>query len=356
MLEIPTEHGAFQIAVIRVPTFYTDFEGRASGDQNFKSTTRDVRRILGELSKQEIDGILIDLRGNGGGSLAEATELTGLFIASGPVVQVRDSSGRINVNDDPDPTISYSGPLAVMVDRHSASASEIFAGAMQDYHRAVVIGEPTFGKGTVQRLIDLNRFSQADNSNLGQLKFTIAQFFRINGESTQHRGVIPDIIFPTAIDAQEQGERSLENAIPWDSVRPANYSIGGVSEKTIRAARKIHKSRISDHPGFGYLVGEVEAVMQAREREKISLLESERREARAMSEMNTLERLNRYRHSQGLPVLASLEEQQSTASRSPSENTDADNILREEASRILTDIIVMSRGEPLITLRDEDLR
>ena len=353
ILETTTEYGVFNIGVINVPTFYTDFEGREKGDKNFRSTTRDVRKILNDLSTKKIDGIVIDLRGNGGGSLAEATELTGLFIRSGPVVQVRDSSGRININDDPDPAIAYSGPLAVMVDRNSASASEIFAGAMQDYHRAVIIGEPTFGKGTVQRLVDLNRFARFKGGDLGQLKFTIAQFFRINGESTQHRGVVPDIVFPTAIDSQEQGERSLDNALPWASVRPANYSIGGINKKAVEAARKNHQHRIGQDPGFVYLVGEAEAIRQARQQDKVSLLESERREARENNVNSSLERLNNYRRSQGLPELGSLDEQRNPASRSPSENTDEDNILRREASWILADIIALTRDERLLTLHGE---
>ena len=353
ILETTTDYGTFSIGLVNVPTFYTDFEGREKGDKNFRSTTRDVRKILDDLSTQEIDGIVIDLRGNGGGSLAEATELTGLFIRSGPVVQVRDSSGRININDDPDPGIAYSGPLAVMVDRNSASASEIFAGAMQDYHRAVIIGEPTFGKGTVQRLVDLNRFARFKGGDLGQLKFTIAQFFRINGESTQHRGVVPDIVFPTAIDTQDQGERSLDNALPWASVRPANYSIGGINKKAVEAARKNHQVRISQDPGFVYLVGEAEAIKTARQQETISLLETERRKAREDNVSNALERLNHYRRSQGLDEFDSLDDQRNPASRSPNENTDEDNILRREASLILAEIIAMSRDERLLTLHEQ---
>lgn len=355
-LEAKTDYGVFNIAVIDVPTFYTDFEGRERGDKNFRSTTRDVRKILADLAADAIDGIIIDLRGNGGGSLAEATELTGLFINSGPVVQVRDSSGRININEDPDPEISYSGPLAVMVDRNSASASEIFAGAMQDYNRAVIIGEPTFGKGTVQRLVDLNRFAKFDGENLGQLKFTIAQFFRINGDSTQHRGVVPDIIFPTAIDSQDQGERSLEHALPWASVRPASYTIGGVSEKILDTAQINHQSRIKNHPGFSYLIGEAEALRDARAREVISLLESERRGLRDHRVNGTLERLNLYRKSQGLRKLKDFDDQEDDVDRAPTDNTDADNILRGEASRILADIVALSRDERLITQAEEVMK
>lgn len=355
VIRTSAEYGDFNIAIITVPTFYTDFEGREKGDKDFRSTTRDVRRLLVELEQQAIDGIIIDLRGNGGGSLAEATELTGLFIRSGPVVQVRDSSGRININDDPDPDIAYSGPLAVMVDRNSASASEIFAGAMQDYHRAVIIGEPTFGKGTVQRLVDLNRFARFKGGDLGQLKFTIAQFFRINGESTQHRGVVPDILFPTAMDAQSQGERSLEHALPWASVRPANYTIGGLNRKVIETALLNHQLRVQDDPGFDYLIGEVEAVKSARERDEISLLEAERRRSREDLVQSSLQRLNSYRASQGLSEFNSLDDQEDPASRSPNENTDEDNILRAEASKILADIIALTRDERLMTSLDQEV-
>lgn len=355
IIETITDYGEFQIAIITVPTFYTDFEGREKGDKDFRSTTRDVRRLLADLEQETIDGIVIDLRGNGGGSLAEATELTGLFIRSGPVVQVRDSSGRININDDPDPDISYSGPMAVMVDRYSASASEIFAGAMQDYHRAVIIGEPTFGKGTVQRLVDLNRFARFKGGDLGQLKFTIAQFFRINGESTQHRGVVPDIIFPTALDAQSQGERSLDHALPWASVRPANYSIGRLNKKVIDTALISHRTRVQGDPGFEYLIGEVEAIKKAREQDKISLLESERRRTREDRVNGSLDRLNIYRLSQGLSEFGSLDDQGDRASRSPNEQTDEDNILRAEASRILGDVIALTRDARLMTSVDEEV-
>jgi carboxyl-terminal processing protease len=227
---------------------------------------------------------------------------------------------------------------------------------MQDYTRAVIIGEPTFGKGTVQRLVDLNRFAKFDGENLGQLKFTIAQFFRINGDSTQHRGVVPDIIFPTAIDSQDQGESSLDNALPWASVRPASYKIGGVDEEVVYTAKRNHELRIKDHPGFGYLLGEAEALKDARARDVISLLESERRELRDQRLNSTLERLNRYRKSQGLRELKDFDDQDNDKDRSPSDNTDADNILRGEASRILADIIALSRDERLITQAEDSMK
>ncbi|MCU7855464.1 MAG: PDZ domain-containing protein, partial [Candidatus Thiodiazotropha sp. (ex Lucinoma borealis)] len=213
----------YRIGVVEVPTFYRDFSAEARGDEDFRSTTRDVRDLLVDLKKQDVNGIVIDLRENGGGSLSEATELTGLFIDSGPVVQIKDAFGKIEVEQDPDQAIAYEGPLAVLVDRNSASASEIFAGAIQDYKRGIVIGEPTFGKGTVQTLVDLGRFVPGRKKDLGRLRLTMAQFFRINGGSTQHRGVVPDIQFPTAKYSDEYGERSLENALPWAQIRPANF-------------------------------------------------------------------------------------------------------------------------------------
>ena len=184
---IHLENGG-EIGVIDVPTFYSDFPAQAKGEKDYRSTTRDVRRLLSELKDKNLDGLIIDLRGNGGGSLSESLELTGLFIESGPIIQTRDYAGNIEINNDPDPDITYGGPLAVLVNRNSASASEIFAGAIQDYRRGIIIGEPTFGKGTVQNIIDLNNFTESSDEDHGRLKATIAQFFRISGGSNQHRG------------------------------------------------------------------------------------------------------------------------------------------------------------------------
>ncbi len=212
-----------KIGVIDIPTFYVDFAAQAKGDPDFRSTSKDVRKLIADLNKEGVEGIIIDLRANGGGSLSESLALTGLFIKEGPVVQTKNSSGEIDINNDPDPSLFYAGPLAVLVDRNSASASEIFAGAIQDYQRGIIIGEPTFGKGTVQNIVDLNHFIKNPEEEHGKLKTTIAQFFRVSGGSNQNKGVIPDIIFPTAIDIEDHGERSLDNALPWDQVKSAKY-------------------------------------------------------------------------------------------------------------------------------------
>ena len=274
---IELEDGGARIGVIDVPTFYLDMAAMAAGQPDYRSTTRDVRALIKELETQQIDGLVIDLRGNGGGSLVEATELTGLFIKTGPVVQVRDSEGTIKVNDDSNPDVAYKGPLVVLVDRQSASASEIFAGAIQDYGRGLVVGEPTFGKGTVQNVVDLNRFVGPDVGALGQLKVTIAQFFRINGASTQHRGVVPDIVFPTAMDIRTHGERALENALPWATVRAARYEPQTWLSTDVNQVRELHELRITSDAGFDYLLAETKARLALNEVDVVSLHEEKRK-------------------------------------------------------------------------------
>lgn len=266
--------GRMRIGVIDIPAFYRDFRGYSKGDKDFTSTTRDVRRLIGELEQEGVDGIVIDLRENGGGSLAEATELTGLFIPEGPVVQVKNASGDLDIEQDPDPAQVYSGPLAVLVDRHSASASEIFAGAIQDYGRGIIIGEPTFGKGTVQTLVDLGRFVRYGDKNLGRLRLTMAQFFRINGGSTQFKGVVPDIIYPSAVRSDDQGERGLDNALPWASIHAVDYRHQGLGP--LETYRQMHELRIKDDPGFDYLKQVELMLKEVREQEAVSLVEKER--------------------------------------------------------------------------------
>lgn len=270
-----------RIGVISLPTFYQDFEARRRGQKDFKSATRDVARLLGELRAEKVDGVLMDLRRNGGGSLAEATDLTGLFIERGPVVQVRNAGGQVQVEEDRDPAMAWDGPLAVLVSRASASASEIFAAAMQDYGRAVIIGEPTFGKGTVQNLVNLDEVAHNSTPAYGELKMTVAQFFRINGGSTQLRGVVPDISFPLTVDAADYGESSYKNALPWSSIAPARYAAVGDLKSIVPMLQARHEARVADNAAWKAFEEELEDLRQIRASKTVSLNEAVRRQERA---------------------------------------------------------------------------
>ena len=332
VLTIKDEKQSHRVGIISLPTFYVDFDGRSSGQPDYRSTTRDVRRLITELESEGIVGLVIDLRGNGGGALSEATSLTGLFIETGPIVQVKDAKGRIRVKRDPDRSIAYTGPLAVVVDRDSASASEIFAGAIQDYRRGVVLGEPTFGKGTVQNLIDLDRYARNSEEHLGQLKFTIAQFYRINGDSTQHRGVIPDIVFPMAFLESQHGERSLENALPWNQVAPARFEPFDSSrlENALPKIRALHKQRTATDPGFKFLLSNLELDSELAGVKEISLLESRRaRERNARQE----------RRDQFESVLRTAKQNDVTGAPVSDEEFPGD-ILLVESARILVDTAI----------------
>ena len=282
LLEVRSAENVRRIGVIDIPTFYVDFDARARGDSDYRSTTRDVRRLIGELKSEGMDGLIIDLRGNGGGGLGEAISLTGLFIVSGPVVQVRDARGRTRVNRDPSDDIAYSGPLAVIVDRDSASASEIFSGAIQDYQRGLIVGESTYGKGTVQNLIDLDRYAQDPEQPLGQLKLTIAQFFRVSGASTQHRGVVPDIVLPGRGADLPYGEKALKNALPFAQIDSTTFS--SFSDENpgydLGQLRELHSQRIRNDPDFAYLAGLREIEIPLTQATGVSLLESQRRKDR----------------------------------------------------------------------------
>jgi carboxyl-terminal processing protease len=298
IIEKPDGKTPVRIGVIEIPAFYRDFEAASKGQDDFRSTTRDVRKILKELQAEKVDGVVIDLRQNGGGSLTEATELTGLFIKSGPVVQVKDSTGSLEIEKDTDPEQVYAGPLAVLVDRHSASASEIFAGAIQDYGRGIIIGEPTFGKGTVQTLIDLDRFVRDDGAKLGRLRLTMAQFFRVNGGSTQFKGVVPDIIYPTVSDSDEDGERSLDNALPWariDSLSHSQHQLGPMDQFRIK-----HEQRIKSDVGFNYLIQEKDVLSKIRKEEFVSLNLQKRKAEWEKRKQASKERKSRFFASVGI--------------------------------------------------------
>ncbi|MGA0588783.1 carboxy terminal-processing peptidase [Dyella sp. KRB-257] len=262
-----------KIGVIDLPTFYADFAARAKGDPNYKSATRDVAKLLTELKAQDVEGVVMDLRNNGGGSLDEANELTGLFIDTGPVVQVRKANGEVDEQGDDDAGLAWSGPMAVLVNRGSASASEIFAAAIQDYGRGLIIGEPTFGKGTVQNLVDLDRFVQSDSEKpqMGELKMTIAEFFRINGGSTQLKGVTPDIQFPKNGDEKDFGESTYDNALPWTQIAPANYQPVADLKAYLPQLEKLHDERVATSPAWRLMLDQLAQYRKMRNQTTISL-------------------------------------------------------------------------------------
>ncbi len=331
IIDIPDSNG--RIGVIDVPTFYSDFAAQARGEKDYKSTSRDVRRLLAELDKENTDGIIIDLRSNGGGSLSEALEFTGLFIESGPVVQTKDATGRIEINHDPDPGIAYAGPLAVLVDRNSASASEIFAGAIQDYRRGIIIGEPTFGKGTVQQIVDLNRIARDKKNQHGRLKTTIAQFFRISGGSNQHKGVVPDIIFPTADTADDHGERALDNALPWERIKPARYISASAPVDSFDRVKQQYELRIKSNKLFQLLLEQHALALEASNKKTVSLLEDVRKSEREKMMDTKLKLENEFRLAQGLePLPKGVEPDES-------EEVEPIDILLEETAQILFDLI-----------------
>ena len=273
VVEIKDGEVTRKIGVIELPTFYSDFGARSAGDKNFKSATRDVARLLGELKADGVQGVVVDLRNNGGGSLAEANSLTGLFIDKGPVVQVRDSKGEVEQQGDDEPGMAWSGPLAVLVNRGTASASEIFSAAIQDYHRGLIVGEPTFGKGTVQNLVDLDRFSQSDSEKpqLGELKMTIQEFFRINGGSTQLKGVTPDIAFPKNGDDKDFGESTYDNALKWTQIAPADYQVVANLNAYLPQLLQLHDDRVAKSPAWKLMLDELAQYKAMRAKTTISL-------------------------------------------------------------------------------------
>ncbi len=286
VLEIPGigDAPAKHVGVIELPGFYQDFEGRRLNNGDYASATRDVAKLLVDMKKQGVDGVVLDLRNNGGGSLNEAIELTGLFIDQGPVVQVRESGGRVTVNGDDEPGVAWDGPLAVLVNRGSASASEIFAGAIQDYGRGLVIGENTFGKGTVQNLVDLDRWPGGEEERFGQVKLTVAQFFLPGGSSTQNKGVVPDIQFPASVDATEYGESTYDNALPWTRIAAVPHKVYGDFSHILGTLDKLHTERVANNLEFQWWREDVARFREESAKTTISLNEAERRRERDASE------------------------------------------------------------------------
>jgi carboxyl-terminal processing protease len=350
VIELPAGDDTRRIGVIRVPVFYVDFEGRSRNEPNYRSSTRDVRKLINELKGQDIDGLIVDLRGNGGGALVEATTMTGLFIDTGPVVQVRDSRGKVELKTDNEPGMAWEGPLGVLVDRRSASASEIFAAAIQDYGRGVIIGEPTFGKGTVQNLINLDNMARSEDTQLGQLKLTMAQFYRVVGGSTQNKGVIPDIRLPTAGDPDEYGESALDFAMPWAQIDPTEYEPVADLEPLIDLARHRHEMRLESDEELVALVEDLAEWEADSHRESISLLESERRQEMEEAEAR---RAERFGADDGMAMAddAGQDEAETAADssedgnaqdeeRSEDDGQDEDeDLYLEETARILSDLI-----------------
>ena len=351
IIEVPLEEGSeevMKIGVIDLPVFYLDFNGRAQNKPDYRSSTRDVRRLIGELEEEGVAGIVIDLRNNGGGSLLEATTLTGLFIDKGPVVQVRNSSGRISIEEDVESGMAWEGPLAVLVNRYSASASEIFAAAIQDYGRGVVIGETTFGKGTVQSLLDLDDYGPSDKPGMGQLKITMAQFFRVNGGSTQNKGVVPDISFPSAGNPEEYGERSLDNALPWTKIDPARYESSGDLSQMVAVADSRYQSRILDNQEFDWLRNDIEEYNEHADEKRVSLLESVGREKMKEREARKAERKAQREAGPLLeedsllvdadPELGDFSEEEDEVAESDEDKDEGPDLLLRESARIVADM------------------
>jgi carboxyl-terminal processing protease len=269
-----------RIGVITLPSFYEDFTAKHAGNRRYRSAAGDVERLLGALKKAGVDGVLMDLRNNGGGSLSEAIELTGLFIGKGPVVQQRNATGKVWVEITDHAAVAWNGPLGVLINRGSASASEIFAAAIQDYGRGVIVGEPSFGKGTVQTVINLDQFAKNSKPQLGELKMTVAQFFRINGKTTQLQGINPDVLLPGYFEGSDFGEASFDNALPSTKISSADYIAVGDVQSAIALLLTRHEARVNADPAFRYLQEDIADFKQQRQKNEVSLNESVRRAER----------------------------------------------------------------------------
>ncbi len=303
ILKLPAADGTPErrIGVVKLPAFYQDFEGRRKHSDDYASATRDVARLLRQLKTQGVDGVVMDLRNNGGGSLNEAIELTGLFIDRGPVVQVRESGGDVSVEGDREAGVAWDGPLAVLVNRGSASASEIFAGAIQDYGRGLVIGETTFGKGTVQNLVDLDRWPGNEGRRVGQVKLTVAQFFLPGGSSTQNKGVVPDIAFPVMVDASQFGESTYDNALPWSKIAAVPHTRYGNFAPLLPRLEARHEARVAGDKEFQWFEEDVQEFRDQQAKKYVSLNEGERRAERDREEAKRKSRQEQ-RKALGLPL------------------------------------------------------
>ena len=289
------ERDGKKIGVLEVPSFYVGL-------------SKDTDKLITELKADGVEGIIVDLRNNGGGALTEATSLSGLFIESGPVVQVRDSYGRVNVNADTDGKISYEGPVTVLINRYSASASEIFAAALQDYGRAIVLGENSFGKGTVQQHRSLNHIYDLFDKELGYVQYTIQKFYRIDGGSTQHKGVVPDIAYPTAVNPEETGESVEDNALPWDSIDKAKYDVLGDPSELVQLLTKQHLERIAKDQEFGFIQEDIEEYNANKDKNTLSLNEKVRKKEADEADAKRLARVNQRQKTLGEKTFATLDD------------------------------------------------
>lgn len=336
IINVEEEGKNYKLGVIEVPAFYIDFEAQRKGDPEYRSTTRDVKKLISDLNQENVDGLIIDLRSNGGGSLQEAVELTGLFIKEGPVVQVRGSDGKVDVEEDQSASQYFGKPMAVLINRYSASASEIFAGAIQDYGRGIIIGEQSYGKGTVQNLIDLNRFMPTKSEDLGKLKITIAKFYRVTGSSTQKLGVMPDVEFPS-LPRDDFGEESQPSALRWDQINPTYYQrYDDLSPFFVSLIEK-HEKRILDNLEFQYLKEDIEEYEIRKNKIEYSLNENIRAAEREEYEARKEKRKEQREKFENL-VLNEKEEVQKP-------NIRIDDPLLEETGFILADLMLIKNGK-----------
>jgi carboxyl-terminal processing protease len=322
-----------KVGVVTVPSFYQDYNARAAGDEDYRSTTRDVRKLLDEIKAEGgVDGLVLDLRENGGGHLSEAIGLVNLFVPKGPVVQLRETGGRVEVLESEDKEAAYSGPLTILVDRFSASASEIFAAAMQDYGRGLVLGQQTYGKGSVQNLYPLDRYALGQDPGYGQLTVTIGMYYRVTGDSTQNRGVMPDLTLPSAISTDEVGESSRDGSLPWNRIRSSDFSREGAFTPLLPELQQEHEARIAGDPNFRFAVSEIAALEKMRAEKSVSLNLAKRKAEREARTQEQLARENARRQTLGEPVL-----------KAATEIKDPPDAILGEAAEITADL---SRLEP----------
>ncbi len=343
IIEIDQPGKKLNVGIIDLPKFYIDFAAKGAGDENYKSTTRDIRKLI-ETMKEEnnIGALIIDLRNNGGGSLSEAIGLTGLFIDKGPVVQEKQLHGKVQLLSDQDAGVAWDGPLAVLVNASSASASEIFAGAIQDYDRGLIVGEQTFGKGTVQNIIDLNNALRYDDKSAGVLKLTIDKFYRISGESTQLKGVMPDIAFPDPASRKHFGEASYDSALPWDTIPAARYRSKNRVRSFIASLTAQHKKRVVKNKEFQYLISDINLLNQRRSEASVSLNITIRKKERLQDKQKRLIRENLRRVNSNKKEIKEITDD--------TELVEVKDIKLNETAKILADLIELKKQSKVALL------